>query len=66
MSARILTIIDGIDTPVTIAQSSNKRFVVVYGEQVKANLTYEQAAKNLGECILHSACCVGLFTSTGN
>lgn len=39
--------------------TKGKKFRVTYGAQVKENLTYAQAAKELGECILHALACEG-------
>lgn len=36
---------------------NRKRFAVVYGLQLKADLTYAAAAKEFGECVLHSLAC---------
>jgi hypothetical protein len=35
-------------------KTNPKRFKVTYGLQVKAGLTYAQAAKELGECLMHA------------
>ena len=49
-----------LDRPVVLEQNSNTKFRVKYGRQVvKDQLTREQAAKELGECIMHSLSCNG-------
>jgi len=44
---------------IELHQNSYTQFSVVYGAQVKNNLTYREAAKELGECIMHMAACNG-------
>lgn len=39
--------------------AKGKKFRVTYGLEVKEELTYAQAAKTLGECILHALTCGG-------
>ena len=47
---------------VTISQSPSKKwFTVQYGEQIKPILTYAEAAKELGDCLMHQAVCDGLI-----
>ena len=48
-----------LDTPVTIKWTKRGRYVVEYGRQVKSDLSYIEAARELGECILHSMACCG-------
>lgn len=40
-------------------------FTVTYGLQVKPGLSYAEAAKELGECLLHAANCDGLIDAKG-
>lgn len=42
---------------IILEQLGKDRFKVQYGLQVKAGLTYSQAAKELGACIMHSLAC---------
>lgn len=44
--------IAGMD--ITLRKRSNNSFTVVYGKQVHNGLTYANAAKELGECIMHA------------
>lgn len=46
---------------VSMVQTGFNRFTVSYGLQVTANLTYAQAAKEFGECVMHEASCDGLI-----
>lgn len=55
----ILTVVEGLDTPVSLHQRVNDTFTVIYGAEVKAELSYADAARVLGECILHSLACLG-------
>lgn len=48
---------DAVD--IRLDQHKNKKFRVIYGLQVKSQLTYEQAAIELGSCIMHAAACAG-------
>lgn len=44
--------------PIQLTQQAKNRFTVQYGLQTKENLTYNQAATELGACIMHAAACV--------
>jgi len=44
--------------PIQLTQQARNRFSVRYGLQVKERLTYNQAATELGACIMHAAACV--------
>lgn len=48
-----------LDTPVVLEQRSNGKFRVTYGKQVRDNLTYGAAARELGKCVMHSLACNG-------
>lgn len=54
---------DGATTAdlITLTQSGRDNFAVTYGLQVKARLTYAEAAKELGACIMHDCACDGLL-----
>lgn len=41
------------------ARGRSKRFRVSYGLQVREDLTYDQAAKELGAALMHHAACEG-------
>ena len=47
------TLTDGA-YPIRLDQEDKNHFTVVYGQQVKTNLSHSEAACNLGECIMHS------------
>jgi hypothetical protein len=44
---------------ITLHQTGRDMFVVKYGSQVKPFLNYGEAAKELGECIMHALACEG-------
>ena len=47
--------------PIELRQNGVGRysFNVRYGMQHRKNLTYTQAAEDLGQCIMHALCCEG-------
>lgn len=55
----IVTFKDGLDVPVSLHQRVNGKFAVIYGADVRSDLTYEQACRDLGSAILHSLTCAG-------
>lgn len=46
---------------VRLLQTGVGRFAVEYGKHYRNGMTYAQAAKELGECIMHAATCAGLI-----
>lgn len=48
---------------VTITQKGKNKFTVQYGQQITKNLTYEEAAKEMGQCLMHSMVCAGWIES---
>lgn len=44
---------------IELQQNGIDRFTVVYGLQVKSNLNYSQAARELGAAIMHMQACEG-------
>lgn len=44
---------------IEIFQTSRSKFTVIYGKQVKTNLTYDEAASEFGQCVLHALACEG-------
>lgn len=46
-------------------QGANGRFLVRYGKQVKAGLSYAEAASEFGACLMHQAACDGLLGNEG-
>lgn len=51
--------IDTLDCPVELTQQGKNRFTVTYGNQVRRDLGYADAASELGACLMHSAACAG-------
>lgn len=45
------------DIPVELKCYSDETFVVRYGKQASERLSYEEAGKELGLCLLHSLAC---------
>lgn len=45
--------------PIILSQQGIDRFTVIYGKQVTKGLTYSQAAREYGICIMHVAACAG-------
>lgn len=50
---------EGSAYAVTLHQVGFDRFAVVYGQQIKTDLTYTEATKELGACLMHSLACDG-------
>jgi hypothetical protein len=48
---------------VTLQQAKANRFLVRYGKQVKAGLSYSEAATEFGACLMHQECCNGSMES---
>lgn len=49
----------GLGWPIQLTQTGANLFSVSYGAQVKKELSYEQAAEELGACIMHGLACQG-------
>ena len=45
---------------VVLQQAANRSFTVKYGQAVTRGLTYVEAAKEYGECVLHALACAGV------
>lgn len=45
------------DGVIELRQQGRNRFTVIYGQQVKENLSYNEAATELGAAIMHNAAC---------
>lgn len=43
--------------PIELRQKKADNFTVIYGLQVKQGLSYNQAASELGSCIMHALAC---------
>lgn len=52
---------DGKPWGVKLEQNGVDNFTVTYGLQIKKNLDYGQASKELGECIMHHLACESLL-----
>lgn len=46
---------------ITLQKGSAENFIVIYGYQQYKSCSYEQAAKDLGACIMHALACDGKF-----
>lgn len=46
---------------IRVTQTGKDRFVVQYGLQIKAGLSYVRAAHELGECLFHAQACEGII-----
>jgi hypothetical protein len=44
---------------IQLRKRSANNFAVTYGKLVKVGLTYAEAAKELGQCIMHALACEG-------
>lgn len=55
------------DLPIFVDQhgGKSKLFRVTYWKQVKSNLTYAEAAHELGECIFHALACDSKLDNDG-
>ena len=53
--------------PIVLEQTTTKGklFTVSYGYQQSRDLTYEDACKEIGGCLLHALCCAGLASNEG-
>jgi len=55
----VIEIIEDLDTPVKLEVNTRGKFRVTYGKDIKSNLSYNEAAEQLGFCIFHSLQCLG-------
>jgi hypothetical protein len=55
------------DSFIQVDQGESKEalFTVTYGLRQKSNLTYEQAAHDLGECLFHHLACESVLNNEG-
>ena len=61
MAKKLIFSTDATEYPVAIYQDSTDRlFTVTYGLERQDNLSYDEAAKHLGQSLMHSATCQGL------
>ena len=51
---------------ITLMQNSKGEFVVQYGYQQYTTKDYSEAAKELGQCIMHALACEGKITNETN
>ena len=45
--------------PIALTQQGKDKFTVIYGKQIKKDLTYARAATELGAAIMHALACDG-------
>lgn len=45
--------------PISLSQQGPDNFTVVYGKQIRRNLSYAQAAVEYGACVMHALACMG-------
>ena len=45
--------------PIMLHQEAKDRFTVTYWKQVTGGLAYDQAASELGSCVMHALACDG-------
>jgi hypothetical protein len=50
-----------LEFPIYLNQKGRDNFQVVYGDEVKENLTYDHAANALGAAIMHALSCQGML-----
>jgi hypothetical protein len=51
--------------PVVLTQQGKNRFTVQYGQQIDTGLSYADAARKLGEAIMHGTACDGRIRQEG-
>lgn len=51
--------------PVTIERTAHDRFTVTYGAEQKRGLSYDEATRELGECLMHALTCNDFDTRAG-
>lgn len=47
--------------PIKLEQTGKNRFSVTYGKQIKTKMDCDNAALELGACIMHALTCEGLI-----
>lgn len=57
--------ITGMEYPIKLFMTTRGEFRVDYGKQVTRGLTYDEAARNYGEAILHAVTLEGLTDTEG-
>lgn len=55
---------DRTDLDVRLVQQGRNRFAVIYGLQLRADLTYSQAATEYGSSVMHALACRGLLDNS--
>ncbi len=53
--------LDNLAFPIELRQHDANQFAVIYGQQQKSRLTYQDAAREIGAAIMHAAACDGLI-----
>lgn len=64
MTTSLIIKVEGLDHSVSLEQTGINAFTVRYGQHVRKNLRMTEAARELGECIFHSATCAGKVLET--
>lgn len=59
MSKLKITATEGIDTPVTIEQTSKYHYRVTYHKHVREGLTFTKGMEEFANCVGHSRECAG-------
>ena len=54
-----ITDLSQVGFPVRLYQSGTGKFSVLYGSERHEKLSYEDAAREFGLCLLHALACVG-------
>ncbi len=49
--------------PIELSRQGRNRYSVQYGKQVKSDLNYSGAAKEIGYCLMHALACDGKVDS---
>ena len=63
MNIKTVHVVTDLDHQVQLLQVGKDNFTVVYGLQVKRQLSYKEAALEYGACIMHSATCAGKLSN---
>ncbi len=59
MKKKVCIDLNGPLYDIKLEQNGVNKFIVTYGKQVTINLTYADAASELGACIMHALACHG-------
>lgn len=53
-----------LNWPISLEQDKDGSFTVSYGVDVRQGLTWQQAAKRIGDSIMHSLACESIIEDT--